>query len=722
MYRFRIPILTISLLIAIVFGYFAFQITEVLGGSGFETAGQYEETSSELENTFGVASDPHIILFEKAGESSDEAFAAYIDETVTNIEAIEGVASVTSPDENPEQINDAGDVAYATVVFDDEIEKSSEQLELLDEALIDDEQFKTSITGAAAVEEEMNELSVHDLKRAELIGLPIAFIVLLLSFRGLLAGLLPLISGVLSILIALGICFFLGQEIDFSIFVLNVAPMLGLAVSIDFALLYIDRYREELKTKSIDQALSKTTKTAGRAIAFSGLCVALGLAGLLFIDMGIFSSVAISGLIVVLVSVVMANTFLPAMLGILGDKINKFQVLKPKEDGAVEHNRWFKFASFVMKRPVTMALVAFILLTTAMMPIKDIVLEIPNESSLPADNEVRIALETFQENFVNEEITQVPIVITFEDGVTLTQATAELETFTAEIESQELVLEVDTFFDYAPVKTTGELESLLAVPGAEEQIAPLVDQFFVDGKTFITVSLDATSTSEEAKDWVREFETYDTAANITFTLGGEAKFNQEVFDEIRNQIPYTILFVVVSTFIVLMIAFRSIVLPIKAVFMNILSLGAAFGIIVWIFQEGHLGVAPAPIAIFLPVFIFAIVFGLSMDYEVFLISRIREIYLETGDNDYATLKGLASTSRIITSAAGIMIAVTGAFVFAEIVPVKQIGVGIALAILIDATIVRNVLVPSLMKMLGKWNWWLPFSKANDVSHLDKDNK
>jgi RND superfamily putative drug exporter len=215
--------------------------------------------------------------------------------------------------------------------------------------------------------------------------------------------------------------------------------------------------------------------------------------------------------------------------------------------------------------------------------------------------------------------------------------------------------------------------------------------------------------SAKARQWVTDWSNKDLGLNASF--GGPIKFEQEIFSEIFQKAPYGLLLIVLSTFVILMAAFRSILIPLKAILMNVLSLGCTFGILVWIFQQGHLGVTPVDIALILPVFVFTLVFGLSMDYEVFLISRIQEFYLITGDNSKATIAGLTYTSKIITSAAAIMIVVTGAFAFTGVMPVKQLGVGIAIAIFIDATIVRMVLVPALMKLLGDWNWWF-FGKEN----------
>ena len=216
--------------------------------------------------------------------------------------------------------------------------------------------------------------------------------------------------------------------------------------------------------------------------------------------------------------------------------------------------------------------------------------------------------------------------------------------------------------------------------------------------------------SSEAQAFVREWQQADLG--VDFGLSGRAKFNQEIFDEIADKIGIALIIILTSTFIILMIAFRSILIPLKAIIMNIIGLGSTFGILVYIFQYGHFGIAEGTIVLIIPVIVFCLVFGLSMDYEVFLISRIQEEYLKGSSNTRATVDGLVSTSKIITSAALIMIVITGAFAFTDVMPVKQIGIGIAIAVAIDATIIRLMLVPSFMKLFGDWNWWLPFKKTN----------
>ena len=713
MYTYRKIILTIWIIFSLVMGFFALKMPAILQGSGFEMENSsYAKTNELLEEKFGQSASPYIILFENKNHLNEDDFKQKINNVLEDVNGINGINSIESPLENDSQYKQ--DIAYASISFDEDVQEPAEYIKALEKE-ITDQDLSTSLTGSHVIEEEMSKASQNDLKNAEMIGIPVAMVILLLAFGGFVAASVPLMTGIIAVVSSMGIIYFIGQSINLSIFVLNVVPMIGLAVSIDFALLYIHRFREELGDHDVKKAVSITNRTAGKAIAFSGTCVVLGLSGMFFIDIDIFRSIAVGGIIAVFISVFSALTFLPALLGIIGKNINKAMILKHKENS---NSQWRRFATFVMKRPVIMALVTLIILIFAATPIRNIDLEIPNAESLPADSQTRIAYEKFEDAFLPSTQSNIPIVIEAknQDDLLSKESLENIEAFINELKEDELVDQIDSIFTYTNTRSAEELYQTLQSNEAKEKLAPVLEKLVQEDTTHITVKLDAPYTAANAKDWVREAENREIHSELTHTIGGQAKFTQEIFDEIEEQVPKGLLLIIGATYLILLIAFRSVLIPLKAILMNILSLGAAFGIIVWVFQYGNLGVDPHPIALMIPILTFAVVFGLSMDYEVFLISRIQELYLETGDNDKATLEGLTTTSKIITSAAAIMIAVTGAFAFTDIVPVKQIGVGVALAILIDATIVRMVLVPSLMKLLGKWNWWFPGQKKNKKGH------
>ncbi|WP_338472880.1 MMPL family transporter [Niallia sp. XMNu-256] len=696
MFKLKKTIAMIWIILTVIMGYFAFQLPSILTGSGFEMEGSYAETQKILEEEFDQSANSIILLFEKDQDASASDFESFIDKTIHK--------NVVINRNDPSPAVFKGNYAYVTIQSDDQTD-----LNELKAALPNHKGFSVSLTGGSIIEDEMSKKSQEDLANAEMIGLPIAMIILLLAFGGLVAASIPLLIGVVAVVITMGVVYFLGHSINLSIFVLNVVPMIGLALSIDFALLYINRFREELSHHSVEQAIKITNRTAGRSIGFSGLCVALGLSGMLVFQVDIFKSVAIGGIAVVVVSVLSALTFLPAILSILGHRINKAMILKRKDN---DQSWWRNFATFVMKRPLVMSLATLAILTMAILPVKDMELEIPDASALPATSEARIAYEKFEETFVPSDQSTVTFIVETEDSLLAENSLSSVESFISKLEKEKLVDKIDSIFTASGDVTSQQFYAMLQNPQIKSGLEPVLDTLTTEDKTILYVTINAPASSEDAKDWVREIESTDMPLN--FTMGGYPKFNQEIFDEVYDKIPLGLSIILGSTFIILLVAFQSILIPLKAILMNMFSLGAAFGIVVWIFQEGHFGIDPSLIGLMIPIIAFAVVFGLSMDYEVFLISRIHEEYLRTRDNNFATLEGLTITSKVITAAAAIMIVVTGAFAFTEIVPVKQIGIAVALSIFIDATLVRMILVPSLMKLLGDWNWWLPFRKRKRV--------
>ncbi|GHI00536.1 MMPL family transporter [Neobacillus kokaensis] len=699
-YQYRKWVLIFWIAIIFLLGFFALRLPSVLSGNGFEYKGEYNETRKILEKEFGQPKSSIILVFEKDRNVSSEKFTAYIKDTFNNLKGFDAAEKMTSPLDRPGMVKE--NYAYGLIAFDKKAESLGKEIDQLHTKLKNKDGLKVTMTGEPVIVKDLNSASQEDLAKAEMIGLPIALIVLILAFGSIIAAALPIVIGVISILTTMGIVYFFSYRADLTIFILNIIPMIGLALSIDFALLFINRYKEELKHKPVRQAIEVTVATAGRSIIFSGLCVFIGLSGLWFIQIDIFQNVALGGMTVIFVSVFSALTFLPALLGIIGEKINKFSVLRVKDQ---QTSMWHTFSEFVMRRPVIMTIAALAILLTGLIPVKEMILNIPGTDSLPSSYPSRVALETFQDQFIaKEKRDQKKVSIILEtNGNVLEQDNLNMIWKTIDkLEKDKLVFTVDSPFSALSAKDAKQLSQILEFSD-QSKVAPVINHFISNDKMLVEVYLKTGEHSAKARKWVSDWSNRHLDVKVSF--GGPIKFEQEIFAEIYKKAPYGLLLIVVSTLIILMGAFHSVLIPIKAILMNILSLGCTFGIVVWIFQEGHLGISPVHIALVLPVFVFTLVFGLSMDYEVFLISRIQEFYLKTGDNSLATISGLTHTSKIITSAAAIMIVVTGAFAFTGVMPVKQLGVGIAIAIFIDATIVRMVLVPSLMKLLGDWNWW-----------------
>ncbi|XEC95399.1 MMPL family transporter [Paenibacillus tarimensis] len=711
-YRFRKTVVTVWIVFVVALSFFSVQLPSVLKGSGFVMEGSFAEVNTILKENFSVYESTLMLVFERPESIEEQVFQSFVADTVERMRSLEleRLMHVSTPFEaegvrhDPDMLK--GNVAYATFSFDLEIKDMKTNIGIVREAVREVSAsggpLSVRLTGTPIIEEDLNTASQEDLTRAEMIGLPVALIVLLFAFGGFVAAGLPLIVGLISVISTMGVLYFFGLQIELSVFLLNVVVMLGLALGIDFALLFVNRFRQELKRASVEQAVVTSVLTAGESIVFSGMCVFIGLAGMLFIQIDIFKVIALGGMTVVFFSILSALTLLPALLSLLGSRINRLMVLKERPD---QEGVWLRFSKFVMKRPVWMALSAFLLLAASLIPLRDITLRVPGTDALPSGYESRVAYELYEKTFLKKNAAHVILIAETADEATKRPSLDALYQLDKRLMEDPQVSKVDSLFTLAGGLDAEQWDALYNNPETTGMLTPVVDRLISGKQTMLQVELNTGTYEESTKDWVRGWER--ELNGVSLKVGGYAKFNQEIFDEIYGKAGYSLAFILGATYLILFIAFRSVLIPLKAILMNVLSLSATFGLLVWIFQDGLFGIDPASIALFIPIFIFSIVFGLSTDYEVFLISRIQEIYRRSGDNDQATLEGLALTSKIITSAAAIMIVITGAFAFTGVMPVKQLGVGIALAIFIDATIVRMVLVPSMMKLLGHWNWWAP---------------
>ncbi|MBD2845799.1 MMPL family transporter [Paenibacillus sp. IB182496] len=744
--RYCKTVIALWLILVLALAYYAVQLPSVLKGNGFVMDGSYAQVNEILEAKFGVYASTLLLVLDGAPHGDEAQLREDVAKTAQRVMALEleGLRDAAGPYPagglrlDPTMAKNG--VAYLALGFAVPSRDMGPAISAVRGAVtgLAAEGVPVALTGAPVIEQDLNTASQEDLARAEMIGLPVAMLVLLLAFGGLVAAALPLFVGVVSVAVTMGLLYFLGMQIQLSIFLLNVVVMLGLALGIDFALLFVNRFRQELARGSTEAAVRKTVRTAGESILFSGLCVFVGLAAMAVIRVDIFQVIAIGGMTVVFLSMLAALTLLPALLALLGDRVNRLMVRRARrpqrldigsdDPAATIHHAsagresgWIRFSRMVMRRPLLMAICAFALLLICLVPVRNMVLSVPDTDALPPHYDSRTAYERYEQIFLEPDAAHVLMLARLDGqgGADMRQSKQSLTTLPdqgalsrlyrlhTQLTEDNQVAKVQSVLT-SPSGTPFTPEQWLALAGSPEsahQLAPALERLMRDNLALLRIELTSGPNDAETKAWVRTHD--DRMADIPVQIGGYPKFNQEIFDEIAAKVGYSLALILGATYIILFLAFRSVLIPLKAILMNALSLCATFGILVWLFQEGHFGMEPSAIALFIPIFIFSIVFGLSTDYEVFLISRMQEIYEESGDNDRATLEGLTHTSKIITSAAAIMIVITGAFAFTGVMPVKQLGVGIALAILIDATIVRMVLVPSMMRLLGKWNWWAP---------------
>ena len=560
-------------------------------------------------------------------------------------------------------------------------------------ALVRSDSLTILATGGLPINRDFDVILDRDLQRAEIVSLPVALILMLIVFGTVVGALVPLGVGVLAIVGGLGGVFLLTRFTDVSTYALNIVTLIGLGTSIDYSLFVVARFREELAAgASREDALARSMATAGRAVVFSGLTVAIGLSGLLFFEGTFLASLGLAGAIVVAVAVVYALTFLPALLAILGPRVNAWRLPFPRR-AQTGSGLWHSIATAVMRRPLLVLLptVAFVL--AAGSPFLHIRLANADTTALPPQSESRRGYDMLVRDFPGQEQAAFPIVLYFADGEPLrTGRDAEVFALSRKIAALPDVLRVE-----APFDDTGRVLPATAVTGPHILVMRVVTA--------------RPASSDEARDLVRAIRALPDPAGGEILISGQTAFDLDTIDFIATHAVRAVTFIVVLTYLALFLLLGSVVLPLKAVLMNLLSISASFGAMVWVFVEGHfsqlMNFTPQALDPSVPVILFCIVFGLSMDYEVLLLSRIQEEYKRTGDNTHAVAEGLERSGRLITAAAAIMVAVFTGFALADVVIIKSIGLGMAVAVALDATLVRALIVPAAMRLLGDLNWWAP---------------
>ena len=555
-------------------------------------------------------------------------------------------------------------------------------------ALVRTDKFDVVATGNIPLNGDIDATLDRDLQRAEFVSLPLALILLLLVFGSAVAALLTLGVGVIVIVAGLGATFALARSTDVSQYALNIVTLIGLGVAIDYSLFIVSRFREELaRGATVEDGVGTALATAGRAILFSGITVAIGLAGMLFYPGTFLVSLGISGSLVVAAAVLYGLTFLPALLSILGPRVGAWRLPLPR--GRAGPGLWHSLATAVMRRPVLVLVPTVALIAIAASPFGQLRLATADATILPPTVESRRGYDMLVNDFPGQDQSTITVVARFPDDPLSHRAA--LEDLQRRLAALPDVLRVDM-----PLSPTGPHIALLSVRTAR------------------------TAQSDEARAIVRAIRGQTVAGGDVLVTGNTA-FDVDAVDYLVERTPIAVWFVTLTTMLALFLLLGSVVLPLKAVAMNALSVAASFGALVWIIQQGHfaniLNFTPQSIEPSLPVIMFCIMFGLSMDYEVLLLSRIQEEYLRTGDNTAAVASGLERSGRLITGAAAIMVGVFVAFALADVVIIKSVGLGLAIAVALDATLVRALVVPATMRLLGRANWWAPFRVGRGL-HLE----
>jgi trehalose monomycolate/heme transporter len=554
--------------------------------------------------------------------------------------------------------------------------------------------LRTQIGGQRAIDDDIDGLVAHDIVTAELIAMPILLVLLVIIFGTLVAAMTPLLVGGLAILGAFAVVRVITMFTEVSIFSINIITILGLGLAVDYALFMVSRFREELdRGQAVPDAVSRTMATAGRTVAVSGLIVMLALSGLLIFPQLLLRSMGLGGSAAVLVAMTISLTVLPALLAVLGHRIDAIRlpwarrrriptvtgkitstVTKATDRAAADPGTWARIANSVMRRPVPYALGVALLLLLLAVPFTGVQFGGVDERVLPAGTESRVVSERLQSEFGGNAIDPIQVLVS----------------------------------GAAPAAALRFADRIETVPGVRGAVIAAAR----DSSTLLSVSYDGAANSPQARSVVKNIRALDRPAGAEVLVGGQTARVADQLSGLSQRLPWVILLVTGVTFVLLTLAFGSIVVPLKAIIMNPVSIGAAFGVVTWGFQDGHLAgllnfTSTGYLEASQPILMLAILFGLSMDYEVFLLSRIREQWDRLGDNTTAVASGVQRTGRIITAAALLLCVVVGSFSTSGITFIKMIGVGMLVALVVDATLVRLLLVPATMRLLGRANWWAP---------------
>ena len=824
-YRFRWAILLLWGVLLISSSFFAPELSGRLKGGGFDGANSEAERVQDLmSDEFGASPATLTVVFTGGGiPARSQEFQDAQERALAGVRELDDVRQVASyaGSEDPRFISEDGKKSYAVVTSDVSIDETRNVVEEV-RGEVRSDKLETYVTGAPAVYQDLEEASNEDVKNAEKYAFPFAVIILIFAFGTLVAASVPVLIGGASVLTALAALYFVTGFYDMSVFTLTLSTMLGLGLGIDYALFFVSRFREELEVYPTGEAVPRTVATAGRSIFFSGTAVLIGLSGLLFFPFMFMRSIGVAGVVVVFVSVTAALTLLPALLGVLGPRVNRFAIRRRRV--GVGTAFWSRSAEIVMRHPLVVILLAAAILGTLLQPVGHMKVGIPEATVLPQKYESRAGDDILKKNFEYAALNPMEIVATLDEDPLGSRGLSDTRELGERIGAADGVSRVESVYtvgeaaamDYAgrvadarrraEKEAAGKVDGLVrrqieeqtqkktdeAVkeqlsqikasygaipPGTEERIRAeveprverevrasegrirneverrvaeeverkvpglpegisadgsvtpegvanflelpaarksedlrnILDSYVAGERTLLRGVTEANPYTQDAYGAVDAVRAVDAPEGTSFLVGGLSAGQKDFISSLYGKAPFAAAFVIGVTYLILLVTFRSVFIPLKAVIVNILSLTASFGAMVFVFQDGHLSglLDFTPLGFVdatLPILMFCTIFGVSMDYEVFLLSRIKEAY-ENGDSNTASVsKGLVATAGIITSAAAIIIVVTGAFAFTGIILTKAVGLGLAVAVFVDATIIRILLVPATMRILGDWNW------------------
>ncbi|ANS70218.1 membrane tranport protein [Streptomyces lincolnensis] len=687
LHRRRKPLLILTLLFAVLSGTYGAGVFGSLTPLGFQDPGSDSERAAQIaEDAFPQRTPDAVIVYRDEDRTVDDP--SFQRAVVRQVESLPK-ADVTGylhywQTKMPAQVSHDRHATYVALNLHGSSEKAKEDAYKKIKDKLAAPGLETLQGGTVPTGFQAGEKIEHDLRTAEILSAPVLFLLLLIVFGGLTAAFLPLLVGVLSIVGSMAVLRSISTVTDVSVFAMSLVTILGLAVAIDYGLLIVSRYREELaRGHTGEEALGRTVATAGRTVVISGVTVATALAGLTLFPSTFLKSMSYGGVAAVVLSVLFSLVALPALLAVLGPKVNAFPLRRKKSvhPTTAGEGSWYRFGHGLMRRRWIVVVGAVGLLLTLALPFSKIEFGSINAQQLPSSSQGRQVFTTMERDFDGDAVKSIDSLLVLKSAATSKEQGAELQAYAERLGATE--------------GATGA-----RITGTEGTTAR------------VSVTYDGNPVSTQARDLVNRLKDVPEPPGARAYFGGESAVYDDTLDALGETLPWMLLYIAVTTYILLFLAFGSVLLPLKAIAMNLLSLSATFGVLVWIFQDGHLngllGFDPTGnIEPNMPIMLFALIFGLSMDYEVFLVSRMKEQYDQLGESTPAVATGLQSIGRLVVSAAVLMCVPLAAIGMSDVLTMKLFGVGMVFAVLTDVLVVRILLGTAVMRLLGRAAWWAP---------------
>ncbi|WP_239616232.1 MMPL family transporter [Cohnella mopanensis] len=747
MYKVR-WIVVVLWIVGLLFGGFAFgKLTPLLSGGGWDVPGSQSLAAGKLlasEFEGRSASSLTLVLKDPKHAVGSPEYKEKLEQIIERLKTEEGVSGVFSILNASEGIGSGlvgkdPNLSIAFVDMDTKLDFLINEVPNYQERVVEQAASlgaEAYLVGGAAFWGESSVQSQEGLAKAEMIVFPLIIIILLLVFRSIMAMVTPLMVTIASLLVAMGIVYLVALQVELSVFVTNSAMMLGLGVGIDYSLFIVSRFKAELAVpgNTKQDALVRTMGTAGHTVFFSALTVVAALSALFTVPITAIKAIAFGGIVVVIVAGLASLTLLPAVLVILGTRINKGSLpfLRPRE--TTRTSGWKRWTNVIMRRPVLFLLVTLAALGVFAYPALDMKLDAPDIRTLPADTSVRQGFTLMEESFGIGAANHINIVLRNENSdLSSPEALARIAALQAELAKQDHVIGVSAVTSFFPGMEPAVVSGILngGASALPQDVSYMINRYVSNDRHtgVLEVELDQYGSSDIARDFIKHLRDtlmpgFELPAGTAFHIGGETMTGMDTSKAINDSLLPALGVMLVLIFLILVLSFRSLLLPLKAIILNLFSVAATYGILVFVFALGYGSEifdveSNGYIIHFVPVLLLALLFGLSTDYEVFLVSRIKEEYDRTGAHEESIAEGMEKTGPLITGAAVLMVAVFAGFAFSGVLPIQMLGFGMAIAIALDSTVIRMLLVPVTMKLLGRASWWFPGRRKAQISNPRK---